>query len=99
MSANAFHDLKAPVVIQKFCIFFETFKISIRAGLPSSAKCKSSTFIGTFVHNLILNKSYFERTRYTIDLLSNGEEDSVVSSELPKYAITMRYKRGFIIKN
>ena len=80
MNANAFHDLKAPVMIQKFCIFFETFKISIRAGLPSSAKCKSSTFIPTFVHNLILNKSYF---RYTIDLLSNGEEDSVVSSELP----------------
>lgn len=83
VNANAFHDLKAPVMIQKFCIFFETFKISIRAGLLSSAKCKSSTFIPTFVHNLILNKSYFERTRYTIDLLSNGEEDSVVSSELP----------------
>lgn len=82
MSVNVFYDLKVLVMIKKFCIFFEIFKILIRVGLLLSVKCKSSMFIGIFVYNLIFNKSYFERIWYIIDLFFNGEEDFVVFFEL-----------------
>ena len=48
MNANAFHDLKAPVMIQKFCIFFSNIQNIDQGGITIEREMQEQYFYTHF---------------------------------------------------